>query len=94
VHETGPYGDGHWVWQASCHSPETWPIEESIALMLQAAETPRTTEINGWKLWKGYVDEWGMSFARPGHPTSSMAERAHVWKECMTDQGMEKALTS
>lgn len=94
VHETGPYGEDHWVWQAQCHSPETWPIEESLALILQSTESPRTTEINEWQLWRGHVDEWGMSFARPGHTTSSMAERAHVWKACMADQGREKALAS
>jgi hypothetical protein len=34
VHETGPYGEGHWVYQhATQAQPECWPIMESIALI-------------------------------------------------------------
>ncbi len=94
VHETGPYGNGHWVWQAPCPSPETWPIEESIALILHSSGPLPTADIKGWELWAGHVDEWGASFARPGQSDSSIKERAQVWKECMADCEREQTLSS
>lgn len=94
VHETGPYGDGHWVWQAPCHSPEHWPIEHSVALVLRASDAAPACEQSGWQLWRGQVDAWGMSFTRPGQSDSSIAERVQVWKECMADHEAETALSA
>jgi ADP-heptose:LPS heptosyltransferase len=33
VHETGPYGRGHWIWQADHALPETWPIQASVNII-------------------------------------------------------------
>ncbi|HJT18924.1 MAG TPA: glycosyltransferase family 9 protein [Nitrospira sp.] len=92
VHETGPYGEGHWVWQASSHSPTTWPVAESLSLILESSEAPVSSVTDGWQLWRGHMDEWGASFTRPGQADSSKAERVRVWNECMSDSEKDAAV--
>jgi ADP-heptose:LPS heptosyltransferase len=94
VHETGPYGEGHWVWQASSPSPTVWPVAESLSLILDSSDAPVSSVTEGWQLWKGQVDEWGASFTRPGRADSSKEERARVWNECMSDSERGTAVSS
>ena len=42
VHETGPYGQGHWVWQADRALPETWPIRASVNITSRARHSVAT----------------------------------------------------
>jgi ADP-heptose:LPS heptosyltransferase len=94
VHETGPYGDGHYVWQAATYAPEAWPINESLGLLLQPSRSPRTAGSDGWELWTGHVDQWGMSFSRPGQPDASITARQQVWHSCLAASERENSLAS
>ncbi len=59
VHETGPYGEGHWVYQhATQAQPERWPIMESIALICD----DQRCAASDWTLWRNRMDQWGTSF--------------------------------
>ncbi|HEU4685408.1 MAG TPA: glycosyltransferase family 9 protein [Nitrospira sp.] len=96
VHETGPYGEGHWIWQAPDYAPATWPVVESVSLVLERSEehsdVPEASLRDGWQLWKGHVDEWGASYSRAGERDSSRAEREQVWRDCMGDPQAAKAV--
>ncbi len=84
VHETGPYGEGHWVWQREDVSgdghpprPDTWPVEESIEL-IQTGSCRRVLE--GWSLWESHVDRWGAFFTQAGTSSSPPLQREQVWR--------------
>ena len=77
MHETGPYGEGHWVYQhTTSQQPEHWPIMESIALICggQHRSSPE------WTLWSSHIDQWGAFFT--DHLTRKPVglERAAVWR--------------
>ena len=79
VHETGPYGEGHWVYQsATQHQPDSWPIMESIALICddQRHSAP------GWTLWRSHMDEWGAFFDDGDGNEAAVRERATIWRTC------------
>ncbi|HEX2055718.1 MAG TPA: glycosyltransferase family 9 protein [Nitrospiraceae bacterium] len=78
VHETGPYGKGHWVFQheGGC-TPQAWPIQSSINLILNGSASSETE----WELWNSGVDEWGAYFARPDGSDHGAAQRETVWTE-------------
>jgi hypothetical protein len=98
VHETGPYGNGHWVWQrevvedgrlaagviqdeqvregAKARKPQTWPVEESVDLILTGA---CSSVPEGWSLWLSRMDELGVSYQMPGRTRDPHPDRAHVW---------------
>lgn len=82
VHETGPYGAGHLVWQAEggdggLANPVTWPIEASVAACLH--EPPTT--LGGWSVWLSQRDARGTYYTRAGAAPSSPPDRDMVWNE-------------
>ncbi len=93
VHETGPYGHGHWVWQAEdvfsqkfqCKvqnvaegvRPDYWPVQESVELLL--TETCSVIP-KGWSLWSSQQDDWGAHFIQHGDPNlESPGYREQIW---------------
>jgi hypothetical protein len=85
VHETGPYGHGHWVWQADCAQPETWPIKASVKIIRESATSPEQAPAEGWALWQSHHDEWGAIFRPVGCIDSQEDQRASVWRQ-LTEQ--------
>lgn len=77
VHETGPYGEGHWVYQhATQAQPESWPIQESVALMCEG----RRQAAPGWTLWRNRMDHWGTMFEDALGQKADGDSRAAVWR--------------
>ena len=87
VHETGPYGQGHWVWQADPTShqqgsegfrPVSWPVEESMEVLL----TETCSNIpDGWSLWCSRQDEWGAHFIQYADPNGEpVGYREQIWQ--------------
>lgn len=77
VHETGPYGTGHWVYQsATTQQPNTWPVTESIALICDE----QGTSTADWTLWRSHMDEWGVCFDDGSASQPSEAMRATIWQ--------------
>ena len=101
VHETGPYGEGHWVWQAegTTHqqttdsrqngkggvTPTSWPVRESIEVMLR--ETCSAIPM-GWSLWQGHRDQWGMYFGEFDRPIAGSQTREQIWRQLGSPQDM------
>lgn len=82
VHETGPYGLNHRVWQAhstdnGAVAPADWPIEPSLDLLLN--ESPRSHSL--WTEWSSHIDSWGAYYSEAGQPSPPPGEREHVWHE-------------
>ncbi|HKN86943.1 MAG TPA: glycosyltransferase family 9 protein, partial [Nitrospiraceae bacterium] len=92
VHETGPYGEGHWTWQAK-PTPEReargegregvgvdqidrWPIAESVRLIVDG----RAEECNGWSLGQSHLDRWGGYQTINGVLEDSGEPREDVWR--------------
>ena len=79
VHETGPYGEHHWVYQsATQHQPDSWPIMESIALICN--DQPHHAP--GWTLWRSHMDQWGVLFDDGSGNEAAVRERATIWRAC------------
>ena len=102
VHETGPYGVGHWVWQAETTSsqrekynvknnnegirPEYWPVKESVELLL----TESCSDIpEGWSVWKSYRDAWGVFYSEFGRSVVVPFSREFVWQQLGRSQEVE-----
>ena len=81
VHETGPYGLGHWVWQADRALPAAWPIRLSVALLLDPATVSQQEPVAGWSLWQSHYDEWGAIFRPVGEGDSQEDQRATIWRQ-------------
>ena len=81
VHETGPYGLGHWVWQADRALPAAWPIRPSVALLLDPATASQQEPVAGWSLWQSHYDEWGAIFRPVGEGDSQEDQRATIWRQ-------------
>jgi ADP-heptose:LPS heptosyltransferase len=90
VHETGPYGVGHAVWQAENsdgegHSERTdvrplqWPIEETVGLLTQGRELATAPMVPGWSVWTSHCDRWGAYYTKMGNPSISPPEREALW---------------
>lgn len=85
VHETGPYGSGHWIWQAEAGrtdrtgvvQPTSWPIIETIGLLCK--ESILTVE--DWSLWQSYRDDLGAYYVESGHELIKPREREQVWRQ-------------
>lgn len=85
VHETGPYGPNHWVWQAEgvggqaerLITPHRWPIDETIALL---SNRP-VTSVQDWSLWASHRDQWGAYYVEAGHETIAPFQREQVWRD-------------
>ena len=94
VHETGPYGVGHYVWQyqpgppserlevsepnASTQVPSFWPVQETLQL-IQGQHAKVNTDT--WELWKSYRDAWGMFYLNGDQPDSAVAQRKNIWEQ-------------
>jgi len=86
VHETGPYGEDHWVWQAEggaagpgdrLITPEVWPIDETIALLSNKPAGPN----RDWSLWESHRDRWGAYYVQAGHERIAPSQREQIWLE-------------
>lgn len=77
VHETGPYGEGHWVYQYATQSqPDSWPIKESVGLISDGDRRGAA----GWSLWKSHLDRWGVFFDDGSAPQALDLQRTAVWQ--------------
>lgn len=83
VHETGPYGQGHWVWQANGAMPETWPIHASAKMIRDLASVSQQESVGEWSLWQSDHDEWGAIFRPVGDSDPQEDQRATVWHRLM-----------
>ncbi len=93
VHETGPYGVGHYVWQRdqgrsgeSLDAREVrtggssfahWPVMETVSLMREEQVSSTTGE---WDLWTSNRDEWGAFYTRDGKPDEAILRRKDTWE--------------
>jgi ADP-heptose:LPS heptosyltransferase len=82
VHETGPYGEGHWVWQAEQSPPQKWPVGESLTVLSSPDDVVAPPGVDGWSLWASRFDRWGTYYVMPGAEDGA-PERREVWKVCM-----------
>lgn len=89
VHETGPYGQGHWTWQVQpsagqevrsegvrVETIDQWPIAESVKLIVD--EQPERCQ--GWTLWQSHLDQWGAYYVADGVMLDSGERREDVWR--------------
>lgn len=77
VHETGPYGFRHLVWQAEEARDGTWPVDETLAAVLeQGLHAPA-----GWSVWTSHCDRWGAYYSPVGQPAVPPHEREALWRE-------------
>lgn len=77
VHETGPYGFHHVVWQAEAVKRDTWPVDETIAAMRE-----HTYHVPiGWSAWTSHCDAWGAYYSPVGQSTVPPSEREALWHE-------------
>lgn len=77
LHETGPYGFGHLVWQAEEIKDETWPVEETVeAILEQGHHAPE-----GWSVWTSHCDTWGAYYSPAGEAAIAPREREALWHE-------------
>jgi ADP-heptose:LPS heptosyltransferase len=94
VHETGPYGTDHLVWQAheagdSALSgqfgvqPKNWPIQETIDAVL----TGRMQGMEGWSAWVSQYDRWGAYYSEAGRRPAPPREREELWHELQPMRG-------
>ena len=81
VHETGPYGLGHWVWQSDHAVPEIWPIHASVKLIREPETASRQAPVTGWSLWQSHHDEWGAIFHPVDDNDAQEDRRAAVWQQ-------------
>lgn len=89
VHETGPYGVGHYVWQHRRQgAPDSWPVMETIELMLNERGDVCAPE---WNLWTSHRDEWGMFYLENGKPDHAIVEREEIW-ERLSAMSLEHAI--
>jgi len=93
VHETGPYGLGHWVWQSDHAVPEIWPIHASVKLIREPETVSRQAPVSGWSLWQSHHDEWGAIFHPVDDNDAQEDQRAAVWQQIseqsLSQQGLQ-----
>jgi ADP-heptose:LPS heptosyltransferase len=93
VHETGPYGVGHYVWQyqrgadperpdvhninSRTQLPCSWPVMETLQLIQGQHGSENSLE---WELWRSHRDEWGMFYMNGEQPDSSVLQRKNIWE--------------
>ena len=94
VHETGPYGTDHLVWQAQEAGdgavsrqfgvqPTVWPIQETIDAVLAG----RTEGMEGWSVWVSQCDRWGAYYSEAGRHPAPPREREELWRELQPLRG-------
>jgi heptosyltransferase-1 len=87
VHQTGPYGTGHLVWQAvetaenmptadGSIRPVRWPIEETVAALVEG----RIVSHEGWTVWTSHCDRWGAYYTEVRHNPIPPHEREALWR--------------
>ena len=81
VHETGPYGPQHVVWQATpddrgVAEPQEWPIDPTLDHLLNRSARLQ----HGWTQWFSHEDSWGTYYSEAGHSPSAPKEREAVWR--------------
>jgi heptosyltransferase I len=89
VHETGPYGIGHYVWQhksdqswdafgspADRSSSDRWPVMETVDLVRERKVGSLTSM---WELWTSHRDEWGAFYTRDDKPDEAVLRRKDIW---------------
>ncbi|MGE0472980.1 MAG: glycosyltransferase family 9 protein, partial [Nitrospirales bacterium] len=92
VHETGPYGAGHYVWQHSQRVglspretyeltglpelPQVWPIEETVCLL---SGGPVSSANGPWSLWASQYDGMGTFYQPYDGPENLQQIRQKVW---------------
>lgn len=81
VHETGPYGMGHWVWQSDRAVPDRWPISESIELLRTGSSSMRDSPI-GWQCWQSRLDRWGAYYVELGSAEPERTREA-TWRRLL-----------
>jgi heptosyltransferase-1 len=77
IHETGPYGFHHLVWQADETREDTWPVDETVAAM---GEQEYQAPI-GWTVWTSHCDTWGAYYSPMGQSSVPPREREALWHE-------------
>jgi ADP-heptose:LPS heptosyltransferase len=93
VHETGPYGVGHYVWQHRNSAifknmevqglrqkqelPYSWPVMETIQLILDERVGEDSSE---WNLWTSHRDEWGVFYTNEGKSDDMVLQRKETWE--------------
>ncbi len=93
VHETGPYGEGHYVWQyrrgadpervdtpsikSVTQLPCSWPVMETLQLIQDQHGSENPSE---WELWKSHRDEWGMFYMNGEQPDAAVLQRKNIWE--------------
>ena len=92
VHETGPYGTGHYVWQHESSQlregpddesgiarsfPDSWPVRETVDLM---KENPVESSNVSWQLWASHRDEWGAFYTKDDQPDEAVFQRIKTWE--------------
>lgn len=88
VHETGPYGMAHRIWQAltpdkpsgretQIVQPARWPIEETITAILHDVAEP----LDGWSVWSSHCDHFGAFYVEEGQAAVPPPEREALWCE-------------
>ncbi len=80
VHETGPYGFHHVVWQAEDMRGEIWPVDETIAVMCEQGHHAPV----GWSVWTSHCDAWGAYYTPAGQSAVPPPEREALWLELET----------
>ena len=87
VHQTGPYGSGHLIWQAGetrenmpmsagTIRPIRWPIEETVAALVEG----RISRSEGWTVWDSHCDRWGAYYSEANHSPTPPYEREALWR--------------
>ena len=93
VHETGPYGIGHYVWQYKSGQPREsrndhrariarsfsnhWPVMETVNLLREEQVDSIKAE---WDLWTSHHDEWGAFYTQNGKADEAVHQRKEIWK--------------
>lgn len=101
VHETGPYGEGHYVWQYSQDGegesaqrlaplavPAVWPVWETVRVVLGQ----HVTAMSGlWSLWESQQDELGTYYQGPENADVARHARQEIWERLSPDLAYLKA---
>lgn len=78
VHETGPYGDGHRIFQYRGQQlPDSWPVKESVDVILNNT----CAHSEHWDLWRSRLDQWGASFTPQKHEDDRSFQREEMWRQ-------------
>ena len=95
VHETGPYGTHHLVWQAEAekrNAPDTQPVYVDLAPYSSPVHWPieetllaliegKLKSPNGWTAWASHCDRWGAYYSEAGQGVAPPREREELWHE-------------